>query len=141
MDNKQEQQIMEEIPVSILEELKKDDTYAILLNYIIFNSTYYKPFSYEHVSLIHKEWAYPVSGYIYDNIIKDYPNLKIEYPADTSVSPDAIRFSYIKISLNMLPSDIVLTTQKRELWSLQYYTCHPKDFIIYSKYIEPVEYS
>ena len=119
----------------LLPEMKKRDTFAILLSYIIWDSKF--PHGNQFVSLIHADWAYAIDGNIFDKILDKYPNMKQHLPY-SAVTTESLRFCYYKISLNMLPDDLKLTHKDRERYSYCYYPYanRPQSFIIYSAYHE-----
>ena len=110
-----------------LETMKEDGLRAIVLNYLIFNSVYYDG-TPNYVSLIHKDYSYVIPFEIYSKILKEYPNLEINYQSKEC------NFCFIEISLSMLPKEFVLDTDRREEITHMYYPyVEENPFIIYSR--------
>lgn len=114
-----------------LEMMKNINSKARLLSYIIWNSAYK---GQSLISLIHDNYAYPISIHHYDDMLdKGY---KQKYPTLSSNPQEGAYFTYIDINLDDLPSDIEINYQYREEWWVNYYprAAQPESFIIYFKY-------
>jgi hypothetical protein len=123
--------------------MKLEDTFAYLASYVVWNSKF--PHDGRYVSLIHGDWAYCIDGSIFYDFETKYVErtnspIKQCLPYDV-ITEESLRFCYYKISLTMLPDNLVLKTKQRERWGFCYYPYanhRDKSFIIFAALPEEV---
>jgi len=115
---------------NLFEDLMDEDTYAVLLSYIIWDSKFRS--GNQKISLIHDNWAYAIDGAVFDKIMVDFPDIAQQRPYD-AVTAESLQFSFYKISLTMLPRNFVLKSTQRERFTYDYYPYanRPESFLIW----------
>jgi hypothetical protein len=148
--------------INHLPNMKLDDPFAYFLSYIVWDSKFPRDGSY--VSLVHKGWAYPIKGEIFDNFeikyfqysespikqhIPPYDDTDDDTDNDTDnnntnenfiqgFSEDmGSRFYYYKISLSMLPDNLIINKNEREPCGFGYHPfANEKNIIIFKAFGE-----
>jgi hypothetical protein len=140
------------------DSMKQQDTFAYLLSYIVWDTKFPRDGTY--VSLIHRGWAYPIPGSVFDTFenkyfrcktapIKQYtschPKNTNTNTSDENTDPNSNTFDtysatfyYYEISLSMLPNNLVFETNRREPCGLIYYprASPTNDFLIFKAFPE-----
>uniref|UniRef100_A0A6C0E5J9 Uncharacterized protein n=1 Tax=viral metagenome TaxID=1070528 RepID=A0A6C0E5J9_9ZZZZ len=140
------------------DSMKQQDTLAYLLSYVVWDTKF--PRNSTYVSLIHNGWAYPILGSVFDTFENKYFRCKTApitqytscHPKNTNTNTSdentdpnsntfdtySATFYYYKISLSMLPNDLVFETNRREPCGLIYYprASPTHDFLIFKAFPE-----